>query len=112
VPVRKLRSLAQAIEKFRALDDALPARVMHTFVAVAAWPEDEGPSMGELATHLGLNAGVVTRHVAALTETHRLGKPGLSLVEVHTDINDPRIKRVRLSQKGKTLRSQLLGILE
>jgi DNA-binding MarR family transcriptional regulator len=111
--LKGLRSLSQAIDKFRALDDVIPARVMHTFVTIAGWEDgDQGPSMGELATALGLNHGVVTRHVKALTETHRLGKPGLNVAEVHPDLNDPRMKRVRLTAKGRTLRSQLLMIME
>jgi DNA-binding MarR family transcriptional regulator len=110
--LKGLRSLSQAIDKFRTLDDAIPARVMHTFVCIAGWEGDEGPSMSELATMVGLNPGVVTRHVTALTETHRLGKPGLNVVEVRSDVDDPRMKRVRLTQKGRTLRSQLLTIME
>lgn len=110
--LKGLKSLSQAIEKFRALDDAIPARVMHTFVAIAAWEGDQSPSMGELGTTLGLSSGVMTRHVAALTHTHRLGKPGLDVVEVHSDRNDPRIKRVHLTPRGRTFRSQLLTIME
>jgi hypothetical protein len=111
--LKGLRSLSQAIDKFRSLDDALPARVMHTFVIIAGWDEGEqGPSKSELATALGLHAGVVVRHVAALTETHRLGKPGLNVVEEHRDISNPRIKRIRLNANGRTLRSQLITIME
>jgi DNA-binding MarR family transcriptional regulator len=111
--IKGLRSLSQAVDKFRTLDNAVSARVIHTFITIAGWDKgEEGPSMGELATDLGLNHGVVTRHVTALTKIHRLGKPGLDLVEVHIDRNDPRIKRVRLNQKGRTLRTQLLTIME
>lgn len=107
--LKGLRSLSQAIELFRNLDDAVPARVIHTYLVVAGWDDGrEGPSMTELSTHLGMHAGVVTRHVAALSEKHRLGKPGLDLVEVHSDTRDPRFKRVRLTQKGKTLLTRLL----
>lgn len=111
--IKGLRGLYQALDKFRTLDDAVPARVIHTYLCIAGWDGNpEGPSMIELAHQLGLNASVVTRHVAALSATHRLGKPGLDVIEVHNDTADPRIKRVRLTQKGKALRAQLLQIME
>ena len=49
---------------------------------------------------------------AALTETHRLGKPGLGLVEKNPDRADPRVTRVRLTPKGKTLRLQLIQTMQ
>lgn len=110
--IRQFRSLSQAIDRFRSLEDAIPARVIHTYIAVAGWDTgDDGPTMGELATVLGLNANVVTRHVAALSKKHRLGKPGLDLVDTRPG-TDPRSKRVVLTQKGKTLREQLINIME
>lgn len=110
--LKGLRGLSQAIEQFRNLDDAVPARVIHAFLVIAGWDDGkEGPTMTELSTHLGIHSGVVTRHVAALSKQHRLGKPGLDLVEVHSDTRDPRFKRVRLTQKGKTLLARLLTTL-
>lgn len=107
-----LRNLAQAIELFRGLDDDVPARVIHTFLVIAGWSENpEGPAMRDLVTHLGLPKSAVTRHVTALTKMHRLRKPGLDLVSVHTDARDPRMNRVRLTEKGKTLRTRLLNIM-
>lgn len=107
-----LRSLAQAIELFRNLDDDVPARVIHTFVVIASWSDSpEGPAMRDLVTQLGLPKSAVTRHVTALTKVHRLRKPGLDLVAVHTDARDPRMHRVRLTEKGKTLRARLINVM-
>jgi len=109
--VKGLRSLSLAIEKFRGLDDAIPARVIHTFVMIAGWDGDDDPSIGELSTALGMVHGPVSRHVAALSEKHRLGKAGLGVVETYQK-RDRRESRVRLTDKGRTLRSQLITIME
>lgn len=109
---RGLRSLAQAIERFRSFNDAIPARLMHTFIVVANWPQEEGPTMGELATATGLERPVVSRHVGALLKHYKLGKPGLDLVDKLDDPVDPRRTRVVLTQKGKTLRHQLIQTME
>src|SRR5262245_37134728 len=104
--------LGHAVKAFRALDDTLPVRVMHTFLVIAGWTKSKEPSMSELAASLALHPAVVTRHVAALTETHWLGKPGLGVVEVYPDPGDSRFKRVRLTRKGETLRSTLVTIMQ
>lgn len=110
-----LRSLAHAIELFRGLDDDIPARVIHTFIVIASWDDGMdgrlGPTKADLVTQLGLQKSAVTRHVAALTKTHRLGKPGLDLVAEHTDATDPRKHRVRLTDRGRTLRARLIKVM-
>jgi DNA-binding MarR family transcriptional regulator len=109
VSVKSLRTLATAVEAFRALDAEMQSQQIVTFLMVAAAGNDH-ISMRQLADHLGIASSSVSRNVAALSEHHRLGHPGHNLVEAYEDPADRRNKRVRLTAKGRTLAARLQQI--
>ena len=61
---------------------------------------DEGLLYKDLMKSTGLVNSTMSRNINALGEWHRLGRPGLRLVETIEDDFDKRIKRVHLTKKG------------
>ena len=55
-----------------------------------------------------------SRHILNLTERGDRARshPGLGLVETYEDVQDSRIKRVKLTSKGQRLASDILKIME
>lgn len=96
---------------FRDLDPEIQAQTVLTYLLVAAAPDKEPPSMKELERRLGISSSSVSRNVAALSEMHRLGKPGHDLVEAYEDPMDRRNKLVRLTPKGRTLALRLADLM-
>ena len=106
--LKGLRSLTQAIDKFRSLDSAATARDIHAFCVVAGWDNDDvGPSLSDLVTQLGLPTA--SRGTDLL---NKLGPGKLDLIEEFRDPIDKRTKRLRLTRTGETLRIQLINIME
>lgn len=64
----------------------------------------------DLEEALSLSNASISRTVNALAETHRSGRPGFNLLEVHKDPDEGRRLLVRLSAKGKALARQIEGI--
>lgn len=106
-----LRTLGQAIALFRDLDPNVPASTVLCYLHIAAAPQGD-IHMRELQDALGVASSSTSRNVAYLSETHRLGKPGLDLVENYYDPLDGRYKRVRLKPKGRTLAVRLQQLME
>lgn len=104
-----LRTLNQAIALFRDLDPEIPATTIILFLAVAEAPEPIG--MVDLQNNLGLPSSTTSRNVAYLSETHRLGKSGLGLIERYEDLHNRRAKLVRLTAKGRALKTRLINLI-
>ncbi|WP_210092396.1 MarR family winged helix-turn-helix transcriptional regulator [Ruegeria sp. HKCCSP346] len=105
---QNLRGLAlfAIISRFREVDSEMPVQQMLCLVWVA---NNEGKSQKELRDSLGMASSTASRNLNALADYHRLGKPGLGLVEMADDFRDRRQKVVRLTPKGRTLMNEVLN---
>lgn len=108
-PRDEITVLMRVLEEFRKLDPDLPIQYALSFLTLAA---NEGLSLGELATRLGIAQSSASRNVAALSAWHSFGKPGLDLVEAREDPRERRRKLVTLTPKGHALVETLRAILE
>jgi DNA-binding MarR family transcriptional regulator len=100
-----LRNLYHAVQLFRDLDPELQTQTVVCFLLIAEASEDI--HMRDLQSTLNMPSSSTSRNVAALSKFHRTGTPGLDLVEAYEDPKDRRFKRVRLSAKGRALRSRI-----
>lgn len=107
-PRDEIAILMRILEEFRKLDPDLPIQYALSFLTLAS---NEGLSLGELATRLGIAQSSASRNVAALSEWHSFGKPGLDLVEAKEDPRERRRKLVTLTPKGHALVETLREIL-
>lgn len=101
-----LKILAHALALFRDLDPLVPAQTIQCFLLIAS-AQGQDIHMRDLQDQMGMVSSSVSRNVAALSQHHRLGKPGLDLVEAYEDPADRRYKRVRLKPKGRQLKARL-----
>jgi DNA-binding MarR family transcriptional regulator len=106
---QNLRTLYHAVQLFRDLDPELQTQTVVCFLLVAN--NTEPTPMRDLQTALDMPSSSTSRNVAALSKHHRLGKPGLDLVEAYEDRNDRRFKLVRLTPKGQAFKARLLSFL-
>lgn len=74
---------------------------INVFLQSALAVENKDPvDSRELAKLTGLSTSGVSRAVALLGDWHR-GKPGLGLVSAVPDLNDRRVKPVKLTRRGE-----------
>ena len=95
-----LVQLFKAIEEFRGVDPEMPAQGVALFLYSAIYP---GCTMTDLQKNLGMTQSSCSRNVSALSEWHRLEKPGLGLIAATTSPMERRRKIVRLTEKGEQL---------
>lgn len=105
---RALRSLLAALSCVRELDPDVPATQVTCFLWVAL---NEGRTQVDLRQSLGLPSSTSSRSLAALSKVHRLGKPGLDLIEWVENPEDRRAKLLYLSPKGKALAEKIATTL-
>ncbi|WP_294608287.1 MarR family winged helix-turn-helix transcriptional regulator [uncultured Roseovarius sp.] len=80
--------------------------------AVLAWVAlNEGKTQKQLRDSLGMASSTSSRNLAALSKVHRLGKPGLELIEWHESLEDRRQKLLYLSPKGRKFVADVLRII-
>jgi DNA-binding MarR family transcriptional regulator len=103
------RKAASIIEEFRKLNPEMQAQQMAIFLAVVAKPES---TITDLANVTGHSTGTVSRNVAALSQIHRKGMPGLDILVAKEDIMDRRNKRISLTPKGVRVMSALEALLD
>lgn len=103
-----LSTLIRVLEEFRTLDPDLPIQYALSFLTLA---QNEGLSMGELAQRLAIAQSSASRNIAALSEWHSFGKPGLGLVEAREDPRERRRKLVSLTGKGKAFLHRLTALM-
>lgn len=103
-----LPTLIRVLEAFRTLDPDLPIQYALSFLTLA---QNEGLSMGELAQRLAIAQSSASRNIAALSEWHSFGKPGLGLVEAREDPRERRRKLVSLTAKGQAFLHRLTALM-
>nr|WP_029766628.1 winged helix DNA-binding protein [Pseudomonas sp. P818] len=95
-----LVQLFKAIKEFREIDPEMPAQSIALFLYSAIYP---GCTMMDLQKNLAMTQASCSRNVAALSEWHRLEKPGHGLIVATPDPMERRRKIVRLTEKGEQL---------
>lgn len=103
-----LPTLIRVLEEFRTLDPDLPIQYALSFLTLA---QNEGLSMGELAQRLAIAQSSASRNIAALSDWHSFGKPGLGLVEAREDPRERRRKLVSLTAKGHAFLHRLTALM-
>ncbi len=103
-----LSKLMRVLEEFRTLDPDLPIQYALSFLTLA---QNEGLSMGALAQRLAIAQSSASRNIAALSDWHSFGKPGLGLVEAREDPRERRRKRVSLTAKGHAFAHRLTALM-
>ncbi len=104
----ELRRVNNMISVLRALDSDMPITQASCFLWVAL---NEGRTQVELRRALDLPSSTSSRSLAALSKVHRLGKPGLDLIEWVENPEDRRAKLLYLSIKGRQTIEKLLDTL-
>ncbi|MBY5581877.1 MarR family transcriptional regulator [Rhizobium leguminosarum] len=103
------RKVASVIEEFRKLNAEMQAQQMAIFLAVAAKPES---TITDIAKITGHSTGSVSRNVAALSQLHRKGMPGLDILVAKEDVLDRRNKRITLTPKGVRVMAALEALVD
>ena len=98
-------AVTRIITMLRTLSPGMPMQQADILFQIAIHP---GLTMAELVKRTGLSQSSVSRNVAALSKYHRLGEPGLDLVETLNDPRDPRRRLMFLNTNGKTFITKLL----
>ena len=105
----RLNDLFRALEEFRKLDPTMPSQTAAIFLYVAVHP---GCTMKDVAEALGTSESSVSRNVSALSDWHRLKRPGLGLVTKDYDPYELRRRIINLTPKGQRVLNSLSAIME
>jgi DNA-binding MarR family transcriptional regulator len=101
------------VEMIRRLDpsDQLSSMTVLILLYVMQYP---GSSIKQIEKLAEVTKSAASRHILILTERgdRARARPGLGLVDTYEDNEDSRIKRVRLTEKGKRLANDILKIME
>lgn len=108
-PNETYNSAQQFIRLLRNQQNEMPMQQADVLLTIARRP---GLTMAELAEEVDLAQSSCSRNVAALSDYHRLGKPGLGLVEAVIDPRNPRRRLMYLTQKGKVFVTHLMRTLD
>lgn len=106
---RRLTYVSRLIEGFRSADPEMPMQTAATLMIIAL---NEGCTLVDITERLGMASSSASRNVSYLSKVHRLGKPGLNLVETRVDVMDRRRKHHHLTPKGRALVTRLLETME
>ena len=105
----KIHRALKVIEEFRKIDPEMPIQQASAFMYIVT---HEGCTMKAVAEHLGMSQAASSRNVAALSEWHRLKRPGAGLVTSEADPYEMRRKVITLTPKGKRVAETLSNIME
>lgn len=105
---RQLRSIYGLLSELRKIDADMP---VNQTVCLAWVALNEGRTQVELRRDLDMASSTSSRSLAALSKVHRLGKPGLDLIEWAENPEDRRAKLLFLSTKGRALVERMLATL-
>lgn len=108
-PATAFAKLNEIIVAFREIDEYVTPQMIQVFLLVAQQP---GLTAQQLAKETGLHLSTISRNLTALGEWHRLGKPGLNLIE---NVEDPHERRRRiafLTVNGRNLAKRVLQTLD
>jgi DNA-binding MarR family transcriptional regulator len=104
-----IEQFAKALDIMREVDPEIQAQTIAVFLEVARHPQ--GIRMQDVAKAVGISQSSISRNVAAMSHTHRLGKPGHNLVVAFEDPAERRRKLVRLTDKGMRYMGKLESVL-
>ncbi|OUD09342.1 hypothetical protein BVC71_09400 [Marivivens niveibacter] len=102
---KNFRTIFRLLNAFREVDRDIPISTALVFCWVAL---NEGATQVEMRNTLDMPSATSSRNLAALSKVHRLGKPGLDLIEWVENPEDRRAKLFFLSRKGEALLEELL----
>lgn len=101
------------IELIRRMDpsEQLSSMTVLVLLYVMQYPDSTITQIKDLCE---LTRSASSRHILNLTEKgdRARGRPGLGLVDTYDDATDSRVKRVRLTAKGKQLANDIAKIME
>jgi DNA-binding MarR family transcriptional regulator len=106
---RCVRTAFRVIETIRGVDIDMPIQTAATFLIIA---ENEGCTLADIQTRLGMASSTASRNVASLGERHRLGKPGYDLIIAKPDLQDRRRRLHYLTAKGRVILRQIIDAVE
>ncbi len=106
---QEIHRALQVIEEFRKIDPEMPIQQAAAFVFIVL---HEGCTMKAVADALGMSQGSSSRNVAALSDWHRLKRPGAGLVKSEADPYEMRRKAITLTPKGTRVVTALSNIME
>lgn len=102
-------TVSRVISMFRNLSPDMPIQQADVLLQVALYP---GLTMADITKRTGLSQSSVSRNVAAMSKFHRLGKPGLDLVEAVIDPREPRRRLIFLTVHGKSFITKLFRTID
>jgi DNA-binding MarR family transcriptional regulator len=101
------------VKLFRMMDSEMPMQTALAFLFVA---NNDGKkketTMSDIARHVGLQQGSITRNVSNLSDWTYKKTKGMNLVKMTYDPMDSRRKLVTLTSKGKTFVNQLEDVIK
>jgi hypothetical protein len=99
---RAVQSLLWTLRPLISACGPMPMTCVIAFLAVAL---DEGKTVNSYARGVGVQRWVMSRYLHILGDRARYGGPGRGLVTVERDADNPRQKKVLLTDKGRELLS-------
>ena len=99
-----LLGMLACMEQLRVLEREIPTQVVSVFLYIATHNPCHKQAIEE---DLDFTTASCSRNIAWLSHTHRLGKPGLGLVETIKDPSNRRRYICSLTNKGKELTASL-----
>lgn len=107
IPLKKLDRLLGLITKNTT--DTITVISVRIFLMVAA---KEGPTVSEVADNFKLSLSSASRYLLDKSKKKRNKSEGAGLLVSYNDVSDLRLKRYKLSPRGKKLCSQLFETME
>ncbi|MDE9449273.1 winged helix-turn-helix transcriptional regulator [Aliiroseovarius sp. Z3] len=105
---KKAKLIYQIMSTLRVLDADMN---MNQVVCLCWIALNEGRTQVELRQELGMASSTSSRSLAALSKMHRLGKPGLDLIEWVENPDDRRAKLLFLTTRGRHLMGELVDAI-
>ena len=103
-----MNNICLAMNQMRLLDPEIPGQVMFVFFYVAAHNKCHKQAIEQ---DLKLSVASASRACDYLSAQHRLGKPGLNLIEKRQDPSNRRRIELHLTNQGEVLADQIKEIL-
>lgn len=92
----------------KKVDPTMQVQTIFLFIHTAIFKETTMRELGEIT---GLSPASMSRNIAALSKQHRVGKAGHDLLVTSEDPAERRVKRVKLTAKGKKLADEITKVI-